>query len=294
MADEEIARIASRQHGVVTLAQMTSAGVSPAAIRTRIKRGALLRIHRGVFRVGHSAPSVLARYMAAVLGSGQGAVLAGRAAGYLLGLITGTPPPPAAITPSERKVPGVQIRSARRGAPTESWTFRGIPVTTVARTLVDLAAELPIDGLALAVHRAAVRHQTTPREVEAALSRRPCAKGAGTLRAVLRGDVPVTLSKLERRFLDRLRDAHLPLPQTNIISVGFRVDCRWPDRRLTVELDGYRYHHTRHAWELDRRRERVARARGDEFRRYTYGDVLEHPLLMMRELTQLLGPDPTG
>lgn len=68
------------------------------------------------------------------------------------------------------------------------------------------------------------------------------------------------------------------------------MDCRWPEHRLTVELDSYRYHHSRHAWELDRRREREARARGDEFRRYTYGDVFEDPRLMLGELRLLLPP----
>ena len=111
--------------------------------------------------------------------------------------------------------------------------------------------------------------------------------GAACLRQILRGDVRVTLSKLEARFLERLKEAGLPLPQTNRPAGGRRVDCRWPERRLTVELDGYRYHHSRHAWEQDRRREREARARGDEFRRYTYGDVLEDPAYMLAELRAL-------
>ncbi len=68
------------------------------------------------------------------------------------------------------------------------------------------------------------------------------------------------------------------------------MDCRWPERGLTVELDGYRYHHSRYAWEQDRRREREARARGDEFRRYTFGDVFETPELMLGELHALLAP----
>ena len=67
------------------------------------------------------------------------------------------------------------------------------------------------------------------------------------------------------------------------------MDCHWPGRRLTVELDGYRYHRSRHAWEQDRRREREARARGDEFRRYTSGDVFESPRLMLAELRSILG-----
>jgi hypothetical protein len=116
--------------------------------------------------------------------------------------------------------------------------------------------------------------------------------GAAKLRRVLRGDVRVTLSRLEAGFVKLLGQAGLPPPQTNRLAGGRRVDCRWPEYRLTVELDGYRYHHSRHAWEEDRRREREARARarGDEFRRYTYGDVLETPRLMLRELRALPPP----
>ena len=155
-------------------------------------------------------------------------------------------------------------------------------------TLVDLAGVLSLDDLARACHEAGVRHRTTPAQVEAVLERRPNSCGAAKLRRVLRGDVRVTLSELERSFLSLLRDAGLPLAETNRLAGRRRVDCRWAAYRLTVELDSYRFHHSRHAWEHDRRREREARARGDEFRRYTYGDVLEDPGYMLRELRELL------
>ena len=172
--------------------------------------------------------------------------------------------------------------------------WRGIPVTTPAETLVDLAAVVDETELARACHEAGVRHHTTPKQVEAVLARRPNAKGAGQLRAIMRGEVKVTLSKLEERFLERLRQASLPLPQTNRPAGSKRVDCRWPAHRLTVELDSYRYHRSRHAWENDRRREREAYARGDEFRRYTYGDVFESPAPMLAELRALLTPAPSA
>jgi hypothetical protein len=178
----------------------------------------------------------------------------------------------------------------RRSPKLETATWRGIPVTTVPRTLVDLAAVLSEDDLARACHEAEVRHGTGPALVEAVLARRPNAPGAKRLRKILRGDVRVTLSKLEARFLERLGTAGLPLPQTNRLAGGRRVDCRWPEEELTIELDGYRYHHSRRAWEQDRRREREARARGDEFRRYTYGDVFDDPGLMLVELRALLTP----
>ena len=161
-------------------------------------------------------------------------------------------------------------------------------MTTVERTLVDLATELGVDRLARAVHEADVLHRATPEALEAAISRRPNSPGTARLRRVLRGDVDITLSRLEERFLEIVRDAGLVLPHTNRPAGGRRVDCRWPELRLTVELDGYRYHRSRHAWELDRRREREAYARGDDIRRYTYGDVFEHPRLMLRELHRLL------
>jgi very-short-patch-repair endonuclease len=172
--------------------------------------------------------------------------------------------------------------------PLDAGTFRGIRVTTVERTLVDLAAVLTLDDLARACHEAGVHYDTTPAQIEAVLARRRTSPGAARLRKVLRGDAKVTLSTLERRFLELLREHGLVLPETNRLAGGRRVDCRWPEQRLTVELDGYRYHHSRHAWEQDRRREREARARGDEFRRYTYGDVVERPRLMLQELRALL------
>ena len=165
--------------------------------------------------------------------------------------------------------------------------LQGIPVTTVPRTLVDIAAELSAEELARACHEAGVRYGTTPSSVEAVLARRPGSPGAKKLRRVIHGDVHVTLSKLEAHFLELLRNEGLPLPITNRPAGGRRVDCRWPEHRLTVELDGYRFHNSRHSWEQDRRREREARARGDDFRRYSYGDVFEHPALMLAELRYL-------
>ena len=286
--DEVIGRIASRQHGVVTRAQLLDAGVSDKEIKRRLERKSLLRVHPGVYRVGHKAPSIEARYLAAVLACGDGAVLSGEAAGYLWGLIKGSAPPPEVTAPKRRKVTGVRTRHARRGE-IEATTWRGIPITTVPRTLVDLSSLLQLEDLARACHEAGVLHRTTPRQVEKVLTKRPNTPGAKQLRKVMRGDVHITLSALERRFLERLDEASLTHPITNKSADGRRVDCRWPEHHLTVELDSYRYHNSRHAWEQDRRREREAHARGDDFRRYTPYDVFDAPEQMLAELGDLLG-----
>jgi hypothetical protein len=284
--EEKVGRLAASQHGVVTRGQLLRAGISVDQIAHRVRTGALLPVHRGVYRVGHRSPSLEARYLAAVLACGEGALLSGRAAAHLYGLLKGPAPPPAVTTRTERRVPGVTTRQSRQ--PDRGTTWRGIPITTIARTLVDVAADLPLDALARACHEAGVKHRTTPRQVDAVLAQRPNSPGAHKLHSILRGDTRVTLSKLEKRFLQLLRQQGLALPQTNRPAGGRRVDCRWPDRNLTIELDSYRFHHSRHAWEQDRRREREARTRGDEFRRYSYGDVFEYQAQMLTELRALL------
>ena len=137
-----------------------------------------------------------------------------------------------------------------------------------------------------------MRYGTTPTQIESVLRRRPRTKGARDIRLAMGGKEHVTLSELERAFLSLMRSEGLPLPETNRVAGTKRVDCRWPERKLTVELDSYRFHNSRHSWEQDRVREREARRRGDDFRRYTYGDVVEDPRAMLVELrTTLEAPE---
>ena len=272
--------MASRTHGVVTRRELLDAGVTPDEVRERLEKGALLREYRGVYRVGHRAPSLEARYLAAVRACGPHAALSGKAAAFLYELIRGAPPRPEVTSRTDRRVRGVLTR---RSSSLEATSHRGVPITTVPRTLIDVAPKLTAGELARACHEAGVKYGTTPAQVKALTTRL-----GPRLRQVLEGDVRVSLSKLETRFIELLRDAGLVLPVTNRLVDGRRIDCRWPEHRLTVELDGYRYHRSRHAWEQDRRREREARARGDDFRRYTYGDVFESPEAMLAELRPVI------
>jgi hypothetical protein len=197
----------SAAHGVVTRAQLLRAGVTAAQIEQRLRTGALLREHRGVYRVGHRAPSLEARYLAAVWACGEGSLLSGRAAAHLLGLLQGRPPAAEVTAPTERRVKGIRTRRTRGIRREDATIWRGVPVTSVARTLVDLAASVPVDVLARACHEAGVRHHVTPANVEAVLALRPNSPGATGLREILRGEARVALSKLEARFLERLRAA---------------------------------------------------------------------------------------
>ena len=178
-------------HGVVTRRELLDAGVTSDEIRQRLKNGSLLPQYRGVYRVGHTAPSLEATYLAAVRACGADAALSGKAAAFLYKLIRGPEPRPEVTTRSQKRVPGVTTRRSRT---VEMVTYRGIPVTTVARTLVELASTLSLDDLARACHEAGVKYRTTPGQVEDALARRPKTKGAAKLRKILRGDTHVSLS----------------------------------------------------------------------------------------------------
>jgi predicted transcriptional regulator of viral defense system len=285
---QRVVAIASKQHGVVTRDQLLRAGMSSSAIGRWLDKGMLIRVHQGVYRLGHRAASTEATYMAAVLAAGDGALLAGPAAAHLMRLLKGAAPPPAVLARTERLIKGVEVRRTRIFDPRDATTWRGIPTTSIARTLVDLAGCLPEYRLGQAWHQARVLYRTEPEDVEAVLDRRPRSKGARELRAILRG-TPIALSRLERAFLKLLKDNNLLLPDTNKSYGGRYVDCRWPSRKLTVELDSYRYHSSRHAWEQDRKRERQARAREDDFRRYTSADVFEDPRALLRELRPVIG-----
>src|SRR5215212_252051 len=149
-AEKVIAAIASRQHGNVTRKQLLNAEIKSTAIDRRIDRGQLIQQYPGVYRVGHTAPSTEATYMAAVLAAGEGALLTGRAAGHLMRLLKGAPPPPEVTAPKEKRIKGLQTRHGKIH-PQDATKHRGIPCTTVARTLVDLAAQLPEHALARAV-----------------------------------------------------------------------------------------------------------------------------------------------
>jgi hypothetical protein len=285
--EARIARIASSAWGIVTWKEMRAAAITPAQIKNRIAKGGLIREYPEVYRAGHCAPSAEATYMAAVKAGGEGAGLCDLPAAYLWGLVRRRKaPPPVVVTKTTRKIRGLRSRRSRHR---ELTTFKGIPVTTVASTLVDLAAILEDDALARACHEAGVKYGTTPAHVKTVLKRRPRSKGAAKLKRIMSGDTKAMLSALEKRFPQRLTEAGLPLPdEMNRVADGRRIDCRWRDHKLTVELLGFRFHNSRHSWDRDHDRAREAYARDDDYREYTYKDVFEDPTRMLSELRKLL------
>jgi hypothetical protein len=186
--EEEIGRQADGAFGVVRRGPLLRAGITSKQIEHRLRIGVLLQEYPGIYRVGHRAPSVEASYLAAVWACGEQALLSGRAAAYHLGFLRGKPPPPEVTAPTWRRVKGLKTKQCRGLQRRDGTIYRGIPVTTVAVTIVDLAAELSEEELARLCHEAGVKHKTTPAQ------RRPRSRGAATSRA-LRNSEPCSTAK---------------------------------------------------------------------------------------------------
>lgn len=285
---------ATRQHGRISRRQLLAAGIGAKQIDRWVAAGLLVPVHRGVYAMGHRAPSVAADYMAAALACGTRAVLSHRAAAFTMRLMHGNPPRPEITVPTtaDLRRPGIHIHRVHTLHRLDHAVHDRIPITIVPRILLDLAPTTAPTELTRLCHEAWMRHRTTPDQVEACIARNPHKPGAGRLRRALGSDV--TLSFLEDAFLDLLTAHDLPLPRTNIHHKQDKVDCRWPHLDLTVELVTYRYHATRQGFESD-----VARRRRSNHLAYTYGDVTERAAATAADLRPLLAsastaPPPAG
>jgi hypothetical protein len=243
--EQLLARIAERSHGVITRWEALAAGVTPQELKHRVRIGYLIRVHRGVYRLGHAAPSSLAAYMAATKACGGGCGLSGMAGAHLLELVTARPNEIEVVAARDRKVPGLVVHRSR--VRIRLTKVRAIPVVTPAWALIDIAGRLDDEELGRACHQAHHRYRVKPEAVSRLLAERGGVKG------------------LERR----------EIPVMNRHATEGYIDCEWPGLDLIVELDSYRFHGSRRAWEKDRQRDRMARRRGKELIRYTWGDVYE-------------------
>ena len=238
-ADASVAAVAARQHGVVTRGQLVELGIDRGAIAHRLRCGRLHRIHQSVFAVGHPVLSRHGVWTAAVLAANPGAVLRHRSAAALWTIRETARVEAEVIVPRHRRRrPAVQVHHVRLAAD-EVTEQHGIPVTTPARTSLDLAEVLTSRGqLERAIHEAEYRRLTSPLSLDALLARHAGRRGTAVLREILaRGRLgeTITRSELEERFLAFLDAHHLPRPRTNQRIGPIEVDCMWPDARLVAE-----------------------------------------------------------
>jgi len=289
--DQAVAALAERQHGVIATWQLIAIGLCHDAIRYRTKAGRLHRIHHGVYAVGHRKLTRQGHWMAAVLAYGPDAVLSHRTAAALWGI--GQSSWKIDVTTPHGNRGRAQIRAHRAVLHSEDIAVReGIPVTSVARTILDLAAQLSQDSLTRLIEESDRRELFDLRALDRAIARRPRVAGVVRLRAVLtayRGTAD-TRSRLERDFRALIARAGLPEPQFNVVVAGLTVDVYWPQWKLVVELDGDPYHNNPSAFESDRLRDATLQKADIRVLRVT-GDRLDNaPAAVLADILALRRP----
>jgi very-short-patch-repair endonuclease len=290
--DEKIATIAKLQRGLVSRAQMVAAGISDDAVDRLSRKSHLHRRHRGVYAVGHTAPAPLADETAALLACGDHAVLSHYTAALVHRLIPrGDGQIHVTIRGRHGPSPsGVKVHRTRSLSRGDVRPTQRLPVTSPLRTVFDLAATAD-----LAIAERAAEEALTQRMLSEAQLRKRVAdlnsRGRRTrVRAMLDAfkEPGITKSKAERRFRSLLRAAQLPQPQTNVWLHGYSVDCYWPELGIVVEVQGYRFHSGRRAFERDTRKAAKLTAAGLGVSYVTWLQMENEPFAVVGRVAQTL------
>jgi very-short-patch-repair endonuclease len=273
--------LVAAQHGVVSRAQLLELGFTPAWIRWRVRVGKLHIVRPGVYAVGRPELTPEGRWMAAVLSCGAGAHLSHGSAAELLLIEHERPGLIEVSVPASRNPRGDRDLIVHRSATLNAQDigdFKGIPVTSPARTLLDLATRLDQRCLEAAINAADKHDHITPPALRAYLDDGASQPGVRALRNLLdHHTFTLTDSDLERHFIPLALRAGLPQPLTQQRLNGFRVDFYWPDLGLVVETDGLRYHRTPAEQGRDRLRDQAHVAAGLTPLRFTHRQVRYEP-----------------
>jgi hypothetical protein len=286
-----LAALAAAQHGVVSTRQLNELGYTASAIGRRLKAGRLHRIHRGVYSVGNPAVSPHGRCLAAVLASGEGALLSHGSAAWLWG-IAPTCPRISQVTVPRRGHGRAAIRVHHVGTLVDAdrSSVDGIAVTALPRTLLDLAASERPRRLQKLVDRAKRLALLDLAAIDALLDRRPGAPGSPALRSALalyRHEV-FDRARSELLFLQLVERAGIRQPALNTWVAGHVLDAYWDRERFAVEIDGWKAHGTRAAFEADRLRDEELKLAGIDVIRVTARRIEREPDRVAARLQALL------
>jgi hypothetical protein len=290
-----VAELAGRRWGVVSRAELVRLGVSRAAVDAWLRRGRLHRLYRGVYAVGHAYIGREGRRLAAVLACGEGAALSHRSAASHWGLLdTQSARVDVTAARSRDGVPGIRLHSARSLIAQDTIVHEGIPTTSIARTLLDLAATVRSDRLERALAQAERLRLYDHTTIADVLGRANGHRGRTALTRATAQEPKLTRSELEAIFLELVRQAGLSEPEANLSLTApdhprLDPDFYWPTYRLVVETDGWETHRTRAAFRSDRRRDAALVASGWRVLRFTYDDVVQEGPTVVRRLLGAVG-----
>ena len=288
--NSEVWRVVRRQHGVISRDQLVRLGFSRKEIRHRLARGRLHLLFSGVYLVGRPEANHEARWMGAVLACRDGAALSHFSAAGLWGIRQTSADHPEISVPAARfpRLRGIRIHRRSHLPTTELTRRHGIPVTSPALTIVDIAPCLNEIALLRAIDEADRLELTDPVRLRKRVEALPRLPGVGIVRKLLdRQTFRLADSELERRFLPLARRAGLPPPLTRSVVNGYRVDFFWPDLGLVVETDGLRYHRTPAQQGRDRQRDQVHTRTGLTCLRFTHQQVGREPDVVVATLAEV-------
>jgi very-short-patch-repair endonuclease len=286
------ADLAARQKGVASRAQLLAAGVPPDVIKRLIRRGFLHVLHRGVYAVGHTALPEFAREQAALLACGPGAAISGRSALYFWGIVESAPGDVDVTVGARhcRKRRGIRLHLVGFLDRDQLRTRHGLDVVFPARALIDYAACATPDQLGDAIAEARYRNRIREGELEAAAAAAGRRPGAPQVRAWLSDEAgpAITRSRAERRFRRLLREAQLPQPLVNVPRAGCIPDFLWPQEKVVLEVDGWDSHRHRHAFERDRKKDRILNDAGYLVIRVTWRHFTQETLALIAHIARML------
>lgn len=278
--DRLMSAIAARRHGVLARAVLLEAGIGAGTIDDRLRQGRLTRLHRGVYSLGHSQLTAAGWRLAAVDAYGPGAALSHQSAGVLWGILEG-PLFPVHVSLAKRSGTATRERTMlhrlTRLEAEEVTVCDAMCVTTVSRTILDLAASVRGRRLEQVVRRASRLRLFDLREQQVLLDRHPHRPGVpelGRLLAALHGrGTDDFRSRMEIAFAQLCDDHGLPRPVVNGILLGERVDFHWPGTTLVIETDSFEFHMMPTTFANDRRRDQKLTLAGYTVIRLTWDQV---------------------
>ena len=248
-----IAGLARRQGGHVTRSQLLQLGLDAPAVQSRQRRGLLIRVHYGVYAVGHLSTNPIDRAHGALLAAGPLSAVAGRSAATLWGMNDSWPHRLELISPLQRRIPGLHIRRCSKLQRHDIRVHRGIRVTSPARTMLDIAQRASSRALDRFHNELRMRNLIKNDDLVDVARRNPRHPGATILielAGASAGEAKRSMLEVDwPRFASRYG---LPEYELNVHVAGTRVDVLFTPDRLVVELDGWATHGTRHAYENDR------------------------------------------
>jgi len=287
-----IAEIAASQFGLITRCQLFDLGLSRAHVDKSLRLGRVVAVHRGVYAIAYRPLTRLAPYMAAVLAAGEGALLSHHSASGVWGLRPHQEGDVHVTVPGRdacRRRDGIVVHRTPALDRSEVTSRQGIPITTAARALLDVAPDLTDRQLERAFDRALTQHVTTRAAVAAVAGRSPRRAGASRLAALARAELaPETNSPAEETLLGLIRAGGLPMPQLNVWIGPYEIDMFWPDHQLSVEVDGFGFHATHRRFEHDHARDLALESMGLVVVRFTRDQVIEQPEMVLVTLAQRL------